>query len=89
MFQSVRKNRRTTSSMISKDARRSDQGDPEASMNQRTASAPTCSNAASGSITFPRRFDIFRPSASMTRPWQITLRYADPPNSRTPSAMSE
>ena len=74
MFHSVRRNRRTTSPMASIDTRRVAHGEPPATKNHRTASAPYRSMAMKGSITFPSRFDIFLPSASTISPRQTTFR---------------
>ena len=54
----------TTSCMASGLTRRACQGDPEASMNQRSASAPCASIRGIGSSTLPRCLLILRPSAS-------------------------
>jgi len=49
-------------------------GDPEAAMNQRTASAPWRSISGIGSRMLPRCLDIFRPSSARMWPRQSTLR---------------
>jgi hypothetical protein len=74
VFQSVRKKERVMSSSASGDRRRDAQGDPEASMNQRSGSAPYRSSRSNGSRTLPRLLDIFRPSRSTISPRHTTLR---------------
>ena len=63
----------TTSCIASTLTRRACQGEPEASMNQRSASAPCASISGIGSRTLPRCLLILRPSASRMWPRDSTL----------------
>jgi len=40
-------------------------------------------------MTLPRCLDIFRPCSSVISPRQTTFSYADRPNTRVPTAISE
>ncbi len=54
--------------------RRSAHGEPLVSRYHRSASAPTRSITSMGSMTLPRLFDIFLPSASTISPRHTTFR---------------
>ena len=77
----------TTSAIASALTRRACQGEPEANMNQRNASAPWASINGIGSSTLPRCLLILRPSASRMCPRHSTLRYDDCPVTRVPTAI--
>jgi hypothetical protein len=88
-FHSVNRNWRTTDSKDFMETRRALHGEPPVTRNQRTASAPYRSMGSQGSITFPRRLDILRPSASRRSPSTTQLRYDVSSKSSVASAMSE
>ena len=69
--------------------RRAAHGDPDAAMNQRTASAPCSSISGIGSRMLPRCLDILRPSSARIRPRQTTFSYDDRSNTSVPTAISE
>ena len=69
--------------------RRAAHGDPDAAMNQRTASAPCSSISGIGSRMLPRCLDILRPSSASSRPRQTTFSYDDRSNTSVPTAISE
>ena len=63
-------------------------GEPDAAMNQRTASALWSSISGIGSRMLPRCLDIFRPSSARMWPRQTTLRYDDSSKTSVPIAIS-
>ena len=75
--------------MVEWPTRRDDHGEPPASMNQRTASAPCWSISGMGSRMLPRCLDILRPSSARIRPRHTTVRKSDWPNTSVEIAIWE
>ena len=76
-FQNVSSTLRTVSWIVVWPTRREAHGEPPATMNQRTASAPCWSMSGIGSRMLPRCLDILRPSSARMWPRQSTFLKSD------------
>ena len=88
-FQNVSSTLRTVSWIVEWPTRRDAHGEPPASMNQRTASAPWRSISGIGSKMLPRCLDILRPSSARISPRHTTVRKSDSPNTSVETAIWE